>query len=289
MIPPKLNRPKELLSYLEMIGTVPKKHLSQNFLIDGNILKKITIFSTVSSEDTVLEIGPGPGALTDALLATHANVIVVEKDPLFAKALEKRESTLSVLCQDILETDLDALFKKHAQQKKLKVVGNLPYHLTTPILLKFLPRHDLFSSITVMVQKEVAERLIASPGSKTYSSLTLFANLYSSTHFGFKVSRRSFYPAPKVDSAVIQFHLICPPKEVKEENFFVLTRTAFGKRRKMLTSSLSSLYPKEAIAASLREMNVSEKARPELLSAPQFIHLFQILEAVKKQKNCDHK
>lgn len=272
-----LNRPTDLHQYLEQIGAFPNKRLSQNFLIDGNIIRKIVAFADLKPEETVLEIGPGPGALTDALLAQGASVIAVEKDPLFAEALKKREGNLKVVCGDFLETDLAELMPN-----KSKVIANLPYHLTTPILTRLLPQNTLLSSLIVMVQLEVAERLTASPGGKEYGSLTLFSDLYSTSKFGFKVSRNCFYPKPNVDSAVIRFDLKIPPKEVDEESFFQTTRTAFGQRRKMITSTLSKLYPKEKIVEGLKVIGFSEKARPEELSSEAFINLYRFLKSIPK-------
>ncbi len=274
-----LNRPGELFQYLEQIGAAPNKRLSQNFLIDGNIIRKIVALAELQPSEQVLEIGPGPGALTDALLGQGAKVVAVEKDNAFAEALKLRTGDLQVVNDDFMKVDVDQLITP-----KAKVIANLPYHLTTPILVSLLPRHDLFSSLIVMVQLEVAERLTAPPGNKTYGSLTLLANVYSTPKFGFRVSRTCFYPKPNVDSAMLRFDLKPPAPEANEEAFFVLTRSAFGQRRKMLTTSLARLYPKEWVAGGLIHLGFDERTRPEVLSAENFLNLYRYL----KQKQQEH-
>ncbi len=270
--PLRLSSPSHLLQYLQELGIAPKKGLSQNFLIDGNIIDKITALAELKEGDRALEIGPGPGALTDALLAAGAEVHVVEKDRTLAKALTKREGNLTVHCDDVLNVDLDNIIKPRA-----KVLANLPYNITTPILTSLLPKTKLFSKIVVMVQLEVAERLVASPGNKTYGSLTVFANIYSKPSFGFRVSRNCFYPKPKVDSAVICFDLKTPPKEALEPEFFTLTRTAFGQRRKMLKSTLGKLYTSAAVVEALNQLELPETVRPEALSTDHFLELYRCL------------
>lgn len=270
--PLRLSSPSHLLQYLQELGISPKKGLSQNFLIDGNIIDKITALANLKEGDRVLEIGPGPGALTDALLAAGAEVHVVEKDRTLAKALTKRKGNLKVHCDDILNVKLERIIKPRA-----KVLANLPYSITTPILTSLLPKTELFSKIVVMVQLEVAERLIASPGNKIYGSLTVFANIYSKPSFGFRVSRNCFYPKPKVDSAVICFDLKAPPKEALEPGFFILTRTAFGQRRKMLKSTLGKIYSPNAVMEALKTLKLPEMARPEVLSTDHFLELYRLL------------
>lgn len=271
-------KPSELGKYLETLGISPKKRLSQNFLLDGNIINKIVELSELSTEDVVVEIGPGPGALTEALLKTGAKVIAVEKDETLAKGLERlqtAENNLEVFCDDILKFPLEeALLQKN---RKAKVIANLPYHLTTPIMTHLIPRNDLFSDIIVMVQEEVARRFVAKTCTKDYGSLTVFLKFYSDPHYGFKVSRNCFYPKPKVDSAVAKFSLHPPPRGVSEDKFFKMTRTAFGQRRKMLSSTLRKLFPTKPIPEILEQINKSPKSRPEELSLEEFLQLHQAL------------
>lgn len=273
-------KPSELKRYLENLGISPKKRLSQNFLLDGNIINKIVELSELTADDIVVEIGPGPGALTEALLKTGAKVIAVEKDETLAKGLEQLndiENKLEVYCDDILKFPLEDTLKKTNQ--KAKVIANLPYHLTTPIMTNLIPRNDLFSDIVVMVQEEVARRFVANPCTKDYSSLTVFLNFYSTSQYGFKVSRNCFYPKPKVESAVAKFSLHPPSEGVSEEKFFKMTRTAFGQRRKMLSKTLRNLYPSKSIQEILTEINKSPKSRPEELSLEDFLELHNKLES----------
>ncbi len=280
-------RPKELRAFLQELGAFPKKGLSQNFLIDGNIIRKTVAVSEVKPHDLVLEIGPGPGSLTQSLLEAGAYVIAVEKDCLFAKALERLQTPakqLHVFCEDILtfsfEAGLARLKQTHPDLKgKMKVIANLPYHLTTPILIRLVPRQDLFSSLTIMVQEEVAVRLTARPGTAAYSSLTVFLRFYSDPYYAFSVSRSCFYPIPKVDSAVVVLPLHLPPLPEEEAvNFFKLTRTAFEQRRKMLRASLKSLFAPQTIEEALTMIGQDPLARPERLSLEDFLRLYVLLK-----------
>jgi 16S rRNA (adenine1518-N6/adenine1519-N6)-dimethyltransferase len=259
-----LSNPSELRQFLNSLGVKPKKGLSQNFLIDGNIIRKILKEAAIAPGDTVLEIGGGPGALTEALVEKGAHVIAVEKDPVYAEAL-KRFKNSEVFTEDIREFDF-SLLPPHT-----KVVSNLPYHLTAPILTLLVPRYSLFRSITVMVQEEVARRMTAKPKTKEYSSLTLFLNFYSDTRYAFKVSRHCFYPQPKVDSAVVTLLPKIPPP-VDAAIFFKLIHTAFQQRRKMVKTTLGSAAG--AILASLHE---NPQSRPEELSLDTFLALYEHL------------
>lgn len=268
-----LYRPSELRNLLQDLGTSPKKQLSQNFLLDGNIIRKIVLLAEIVPGDLVLEIGPGPGALTEALLNGGAKVIAVEKDKVFAEALTKLEGDLTVYAEDILSVDL----AKILEGRKAKVIANLPYHLTTPIMTKLIPANNLFSSIIVMVQDEVARRFAAPPGSKIYGSISVFLNFYSKPEYAFKVSKNCFYPKPKIESAVIKFTLHSPPEFIDENKFFMMTRTAFGHRRKMIHNSLSELYDSEKILLALNQIGKPATTRPEELSLEDFIKLYKAL------------
>lgn len=234
-------KPSELMQFLQMLGIGPQKRLSQNFLLDRNIIDKIIAASQVSPKDFVLEIGPGPGSLTEALLEKEAQVFAVEKDPILANALSRLrvgERTLHIYCEDILKFSIENL--KTLWTAKGKIIANLPYHITTPIITMLLPMNDLFSSMTVLVQEEVARRFTAAPGSKEYGSITIFLNFYSKPSYAFTVSNKCFYPQPKVQSAVVKFELRKPPAISDQEGFFTLVHTGFEQRRKMLRSSLKS-------------------------------------------------
>lgn len=254
----------ELISFLKQIDAAPRKRLSQNFLIDSNVIQKIVRLADVGPNDTVLEIGPGPGALTAALLETGAKVYAVEIDPLFAKHLSRLQNgKLFVFESDFLKFPLEWV------PQPFKVVANLPYHITTPILEKLFAHP--FTTLTLMMQQEVAERIQASPGTKEFGSLSLFVEFHSKIHSSFTVPSGCFYPKPKVSSTVLRLDAIALAKE----NPFPLIRPAFQHRRKMLTGVLP--FPKEQIQSALRHIGVREDARPEMLTLSQWIQFARLL------------
>lgn len=270
-----LYKPSTLRAFLEEIDASPKKSLSQNFLIDGNIIRKIAALAHVQPGDFVLEIGPGPGVLTEELLARGAHVLAVEKDRKFASALHRlqtQDQRLTVIEGDILEQDLSKVLKP-----RTKLVANLPYQITTPILTAFLPKKVFFESITVMVQKEVAARFTALPSTSDYSSITVFVQFYSDPHYGFTVEPTCFYPPPRVKSAVVKFtlkdHLPPAYSGSSEEAFFAMTRRAFQQRRKMIRSSLKLVYDQESIDRGLEKIGKGLQVRPENLSLADFLIL----------------
>lgn len=275
-------KPSELHDFLQGLGITPKKVLSQNFLIDGNIVRKIIKSADVAPEDLVLEIGPGPGSLTEMLLEDGATVIAVERDDVLAEALNRYQNDagrLHVFCEDIMEFPIEETLRAHLRPgQKAKVIANLPYHLTTAIIEKLITMHDIISTLTLMVQDEVARRFTAHPSTKEYGSLTIFLQFYAKVHYAFSVSNQCFYPIPKVGSAVATFELQ-PPKQVSDvAAFFKITRTAFEHRRKMLRGSLKELYTPEVITQALEEIHCPPLARPEELSLMQFVNLFEKLQ-----------
>lgn len=269
-------KPKELHAFLDAIDAFPKKRLSQNFLIDGNIVRKIIETANIMEGDTVLEIGPGPGALTEAILETGAHVIAVEKDSLFAEHLRRFDPSanhLEIICDDILNVDLP----KSSQQ--IKIIGNLPYHITTPILTKFLTSYSgSIASLTFMVQEEVAQRVVAPPRTGDYSSLTIFLNFYAEVKYAFKISRNCFYPAPTVESAIISLIPRETERDIDAAKFFEMTRKAFQMRRKTLKKSLKELYTEENILHALEINGLTAFSRPEELSLDQFIAFYKALQ-----------
>lgn len=275
-------KPSELRLFLNELGISPKKGLSQNFLIDGNIIRKIVAAADVQAEDLILEIGPGPGSLTQALLETGANVVAVEKDDVLAEALERLQTPsgqLSVFCHDIMTFPLQEEMEKRLKVgQKIKVIANLPYHLTTPILAQLVPFHPFISSLTVMVQDEVGRRMTAQPDTSEYSSFTVFLRFYTHPHYAFTVSQNCFFPVPKVNSAVVVLQLHEPPlSSEKAITFFQLTRTAFEQRRKMMRASLKHLFPPQKIEEALQAIGQNPLARPETLSLEDFLKLHAIL------------
>lgn len=273
-----LYKPTELHQFLNSLGIHPKKSLSQNFLIDGNIIRNIVKTAKMEPGDLVIEIGPGPGSLTEALLSAGAHVIAVEKDAILAKALERLKDvggTLEVHCADIMEFALQEILEKYG--KRAKVIANLPYHVTTPIVSSLVVQHTLISDIVVMVQDEVAKRFTASPGTSDYGSFTIFLKFYSTPHYAFKVSKNCFYPVPGVQSAVVHIETKQPPSDINEELFFKITRTAFEHRRKAMRGSLKELFSPEAIMEALAKMGKQPLTRPEELSLDDFIQFYKLL------------
>jgi len=265
-------KPTELHAFLADLGIDPNRGLSQNFLIDGNIVTKILKAADILPGDFVIEIGPGPGSLTEALLKAQAQVVAVEKDPALAQALARLAplGDLTILCEDILKVNIPQL----CHEKKAKIIGNLPYRITTPILTKFAKESASVSSLVFMVQEEVARRLSATPGQPGYGYMNLFLQFYTSLHYAFKVTKSCFYPAPKVDSAVITLEVKEPQQNIDADKFFQMLRCAFQMRRKTLRKSLQKMYPD--IEKALTRANLDPKARPEQLTLEEFIALYHL-------------
>lgn len=271
-----ISSPTDLHKFLEEEGLSARKSLSQNFLTDSNILNKIVGAAQINAQDTICEIGPGPGALTEKILETGAHVVAIEKDRSFAAALERLQTAdgcLEVHCADALELPFETLVKL----APMKLVANLPYNITTPLLTRLIPRRDLFSSLTIMVQKEVAERICATEESPDYGSLSIFVRFYGQPKLCFTVSPNCFFPRPSVTSAVVHIALHNDYAEICGEKFLKFTRRAFQQRRKKLTSSLADLYPKQALIDALERCGIRLDARPEQLSLNQFTLLFETL------------
>ncbi len=266
-------QPSELHQFLKEQGLSPRKGLSQNFLIDGNILRKIVASAHVEADDWVVEIGPGPGALTEQLLNTGAHVIAIEKDSGMAKTLSRlqQDDRLAIFCDDIMQFPLEETLKAHLPVgKKAKLIANLPYHLTTPILIQFVRQSNRFSSLTVMVQDEVARRFTAKPKTSAYGSITVFLNVYATVSYAFRVSRNCFYPQPNVDSAIVTFQLHPPHQLEDPDDFFKITRRAFEQRRKMMKRSLSEMIEPQKIETALQACSLPPNSRPEELSLEQW-------------------
>ncbi len=255
-----LSHLSELSSFLRQIGVRAQKRLSQNFLVDANIVRKIVHAANVGEGDRILEIGPGPGALTQELLRAGASqIIAVEKDARFAQSLTRLGPQIQVHEYDFLTFPLETL----KDLAPLKVVANLPYHITTPILERLCDHWPLFSSAWIMVQKEVGQRICATPLTRQHmSSCTIFVQTYCIASMAFTVSRNCFYPAPNVDSCVIKL-LFRPPPVAQPDQFLAFVRKAFQQRRKMLRSTLSI---RSEPYASLR---------PEALSLSDWVELYK--------------
>lgn len=256
-----------LHQFLQELGASPKKSLSQNFLIDANVVKKIVTSADIKEGDTILEIGAGPGALTEALLATGCRVIAIEKDDKFAQELRRFES-LEVFHGDVRDFPFENI-------KSAKVVANLPYHLTAPIIGLLFDHFERFSTVTIMVQEEVARRIVAQAGTSDFSGFSLFVNFYSKPSYCFSVSNRCFFPVPKVQSAVVTLEIKKNLPEVDKEGFFKVVKTAFQQKRKMLRGSLKSLFLSSKVENALKEIGKIGTERPEDLTLSQWLALYE--------------
>ena len=266
---------------LEKYGFSFKKSLGQNFLIDTNILRNIVEFAGVTKETGAIEIGPGIGALTEQVAKRAGKVVAFEIDqrllPILDETLAPYDN-VQVIHQDILKADVKAVLdREFAGFNELKVVANLPYYVTTPIIMKLLTEQLPLSSITVMLQKEVADRMAAKPGTKDYGSLSIAVQYYTKAETVMIVPKTVFVPQPNVDSAVIRLTVReNPPVEVKDEAFFFeVVRASFAQRRKTILNNLTSGLPagkekKAAIEQALAEANVDPRRRGETLSIEEF-------------------
>jgi 16S rRNA (adenine1518-N6/adenine1519-N6)-dimethyltransferase len=267
-----------LLVFLNQLQAFPSKRLSQNFLIDKNIIKKIVAKAEVKEDDIVLEIGPGPGALTREIIKRCKNVIAVEKDKKFADYLSKNEKNLTLFEGDFLQFPLREFFSK--KNCKAKVIANLPYHIASPIIAKLLENYDLFSEITIMVQYEMAKRLISTKDCKNYSAFTIFINFYAEPKLLFEISPNCFFPRPKVRSAIIQLKIKKPLSDIDREKFHLFVQKTFQQRRKKLTTSLKNILTPDLreslnFESILKELQIDPNARPENLSLEEFYLLFK--------------
>lgn len=254
----------------------PKKGLGQNFLIDENILRKISVACAVGKGDTVLEIGAGRGELT-ALIAERAGfVYALEIDAALCPALKEALSAyanVKILRQDILRFSLKSGMDKYGN--KLKVIGNIPYYITTPIIEHIFKYRGLIASAFLTVQKEFAERITALPGSKEYGSFSCFVRYYSRPQIVFMIKRNSFFPVPKVDSALLRLDLKdgLPLNVKKEKRLFRIIRGAFNQRRKTLRNSLRGIVAAQRLEAFFGQYRIDRNTRPEDLHLEDFINL----------------
>lgn len=276
-------RTKEVLAKYNMSA---KKKFGQNFLIDSHVLEGIVEAAGVTDDDLVLEIGPGIGSLTQYLAEAAGKVVAVEIDktllPVLADTLSEYDN-VTVINEDILKVDLDEIVSENGG-RPIKVVANLPYYITTPIIMKLFESRARIESITVMVQKEVADRMAAGPGGKDYGSLSLAVGYYAKAVTVMDVPPSSFIPQPNVGSAVVNLSRYTEPRvKVQDEmRLFEIVRTAFNQRRKTLSNSLSNNpslgVSRQEVADALLKMRVDEKARGEILTLEQFAELSDILQ-----------
>ena len=285
----KLTNPGVTRAVLARYGIRARKKYGQNFLTDGRIVRGIVEAAGITKEDCVLEIGPGIGTMTQVLSEAAGTVVCVEIDetlrPVLSQTLEDCDN-VEILWQDILKTDLKELSDRFNDGMPLKVVANLPYYVTTPILLRLLEDKGRFESITVMVQKEVAERICAGPGSKEYGALSLAVQYYSSPRVVLKVPPACFMPRPAVESSVLHLQAYEePPVDADEEFMFALIRASFNQRRKTLANGLSHgfrcrdrILTRGEAEAALEALGLPQDIRGEKLSLEQFAALSRELE-----------
>lgn len=259
------------------------KGLGQNFLIDGNIVRKICEEGEVSKEDDILEIGPGIGTLTEELSYKANKVVAVELDKSLFPILDETLAgcnNVEIVPGDILKIDLPKLFSEKFESENIKIVANLPYYITTPIIGRLLEEELDIDSILVMVQSEVAERMKASPGTKDYGSLSVFVQYYTDPEIVLSVPKTAFMPRPNVDSAVIKLKIRKEKIELKDrEIFFKVVKAAFSQRRKTILNSLSSglKTDKATIRAILEKADIDPKLRAENLTIEDFSKISAIL------------
>lgn len=282
MTRPYLGNPKYTIEVLQKYGFVFQKRFGQNFLIDTHVLDKIISAAHITKEDMVLEIGPGIGTMTQYLAEAAGKVIAVEIDRNLIPILEDTLSeynNVRVINEDVLKLDLRKLADEENGGKAIKVVANLPYYITTPIIMGLFENHVPVESITVMVQKEVADRMQTGPGNKDYGALSLAVQYYAEPYIVANVPPNCFMPRPKVGSAVIRLtRHEKPPVEVKDEKLmFDIIRASFNQRRKTLANGLNNsdkiTCSKEIITKAIEKLGKGASVRGEALSLQEFAKL----------------
>ena len=276
--------------FLREYGFRFKKKWGQNFITDRGTLEKIADVAEIEKDDIVVEIGAGMGTLTKVLSERAAKVIAIEIDRELIPFLQENldEEKVSLIQGDALELSLDNLVTEITGDPfcKYKIVANLPYYITTPLLMGFLEKEKRVEKIVAMIQKEVAERLAAKPGGKDYGALTVNANLFAEVRLTFTVSRKVFIPQPEVESAVVELKIREDKKSIPERELLSkIIRAAFNQRRKTLQNALKSLGEEKAfLDAVLTEAQIAGDRRGETLSPEEFIHLSKTFSKIKKEK-----
>lgn len=286
----KLVNPKKTIEVLKKYDFRFAKKFGQNFLIDPHVLEKIIDCSGITKDDCVMEIGPGIGTLTQFLCEAARQVVAVEID---AKLMPILDETLSgydnvtVLNQDILKLDVTEIVSEYNHGKPVKVTANLPYYITTPIIMSLLEKKVPLERITVMVQKEVAVRMQAHPGTKDYGALSAAVSYYCEPYLAANVPRNCFMPRPNVDSAVICLKLRKEPfvKPADEKLMFAIIKAAFSQRRKTLVNALGNCagldVTKDEARCALNKMGIKEDVRGETLGLEEFCELSDILKSFR--------
>lgn len=282
----KLSNPQRTIEVIKKYEFCFQKKFGQNFLIDGHVLDKIIAGAGVTKDDMVLEIGPGIGTMTQYLAEAAGKVVAVEIDrnllPILQETLADYDN-VKVIHADVLSLDLEKLVQEENGGRPIKVVANLPYYITTPIIMALFEQHVSLANVTVMVQKEVAARMKSGPGSKDYGALSLAVQYYAEPYIVANVPCNCFMPRPNVDSAVIRLtRYEEPPVQVKDEKMlFKIIRASFNQRRKTLQNGLNNSselnFTKDQIAAAIAEAGFSPSVRGEALTLEQFAKLTDIL------------
>ncbi len=273
----KLYSKKEIRLIKDKYNFELTKSLGQNFLTDKNIIDKIVEGTRIGENDLVIEIGPGIGVLTRELAGEAKKVIAIEIDKKLIPILNDTLCDLDnveVVNHDVLKVDICKLIAEAGSFENVRIVGNLPYYITTPIIMKILEEKAPVRSITVMMQKEVAERINSGPGSKVYGAISVAVQFYCEVNYLFTVPKDVFYPPPKVDSAVIRLDVNAekPVKDVDENKFWQCIKKSFSQRRKTLGNSLIGIdnLDKAGVKALLDKVGIDEKRRAETLSIEEF-------------------
>lgn len=279
---PTLGNPQNTIAVLQKYNFIFQKKFGQNFLIDGHVLEKIINAAGVGKEDMVLEIGPGIGTMTQYLAENAGKVVAVEIDknliPILQETLSGYEN-VTVINEDILKVDIKALAEEYNQGRPIKVVANLPYYITTPIIMGLFESGVPIDNITVMVQKEVADRMQSGPGTKDYGALSLAVQYYAKPYIVANVPPNCFIPRPNVGSAVIRLtrHEEPPVKVTDPALMFELIRASFNQRRKTLQNGLNNAqnlnFTKEQIGSAIEHMGLPATVRGEALTLEQFAGL----------------
>ncbi len=285
-----LGNPKNTIEIIQKYEFMFQKKFGQNFLIDTHVLEKIISAAGITKNDCVLEIGPGIGTMTQYLAENAGHVVAVEIDrnliPILKETLADYDN-VTVINEDILRVDIKALAEEYNGGKSIKVVANLPYYITTPIIMGLFESGVPIDNITVMVQKEVADRMKEGPGSKDYGALSLAVQYYAEPEIVANVPPNCFIPRPNVGSAVIRLtrHKEMPVEVKDPALMFKIIRASFNQRRKTLQNGLGNApelpYTKEQIAAAIAEMGLTPTIRGEALSLAQFAQLSDILGEMK--------
>ena len=281
-----LGIPQNTIEILQKYNFNFQKKFGQNFLIDTHVLEKIMNSADITKEDCVLEIGPGIGTMTQYLAERAGKVVAVEIDktliPILSDTLSAYDN-VTIINDDILKVDINKIVEEMNQGRPIKVVANLPYYITTPIIMGLFESHVPLQSITIMVQKEVADRMQVGPGTKDYGALSLAVQYYAKPEIVANVPPNCFIPRPNVGSAVIRLtRYEAPPVDVKDEKkMFALVRASFNQRRKTLVNGLTNAselhVSKEQVLLALEKMNLSPTIRGEALTLEQFAELSNIL------------